>query len=212
MNNFSHSVKRFDEYAAEYARRFMDIDMYRSLVDHFCKLVPGTNPRILEMACGPGNYTRYIRQQLPGSIYLATDLAPGMLEIARGNAPGVDFRMMDMRELHLLEGSFNAIFCSFGLPFLSTADAVNLIGVAASKLEEGGILYISTMEGDESKAGFEPTSFSGKSEVFFNYHREEDLKNAFLDNGFFLDTLIKQDYHDPDGSVLVDMIFIGRKG
>jgi SAM-dependent methyltransferase len=212
MDNFSYSVKRFDEYASEYARRFMDIEMYRSLIDHFCELVSGQNPRILELACGPGNYTRYIRQQLPGSIYLATDLAPGMLEIARGNVPGIEFRILDMRELHLLEGSFSAIFCSFGMPFLSTGDAVKLIGVAALKLVEGGILYISTMEGDESKAGYETTSFSGNAEVYFNYHREEDLKNAFLDNGFFLDTLVKQDYHDPDGSVLVDMIFIGRKG
>jgi SAM-dependent methyltransferase len=212
MDNFSQSVKRFDEYASEYARRFMDIEMYRSLIDHFCELVAEHNPRILELACGPGNYTRYIKQILPGSIYLATDLAPGMLEIARGNTAGVEFRLMDMREIHQLPGSFDAIFCSFGLPFLSTADAMKLISSCADKLSEGGVLYISTMEGDESKAGYEPTSFSGETEVYFNYHREEDLKNAFLNNGFSLDTFIKQDYHDHDGSVLVDLIFIGRKG
>ncbi|MFN8208281.1 MAG: class I SAM-dependent methyltransferase [Bacteroidales bacterium] len=211
MDNFSHSVKRFDEFAAEYAARFMDIEMYRSLIDHFCELVPCQNPRILELACGPGNYTHYIRQLLPESVYLATDLAPGMLEIARKNAPGVDFRMMDMRELKLLQGPFDAIFCSFGLPFLSTADAIKLIGDCAEKLVKGGVLYISTMEGEEQDAGFEPTSFSGKAEVYFNYHREEDLKNAFLKNDLVLESMVKQDYHDPDGTVLVDMIFIGKK-
>jgi SAM-dependent methyltransferase len=211
MDNFAFSVQRFDEFASRYAQRFADIEPYRHGIDRFCDLITNQRPRILELACGPGNFTRYIKQHFPDSIYLATDLAPRMLEIAGRNVPGVDFRLMDMRELHHLSESFDAIFCSFGLPFLSAADALMLIVDCAQKLLPGGVLYLSTMEGDESQAGFESTSFSGSAEIYFNYHREEDIKNAMLGNSFKLDTLTKQDYHNPDGSVLQDMIFIGMK-
>ena len=39
MDTFDLSVKRFDEFAKEYAERFMDIDSYRSCIDGFCDLI-----------------------------------------------------------------------------------------------------------------------------------------------------------------------------
>jgi ubiquinone/menaquinone biosynthesis C-methylase UbiE len=208
---FDVSVQRFNDFAVAYAERFMNIEPYRVHFDAFCSMMEGEHPAILELACGPGNVTRYMRQVLPGSDILAIDLAPRMIEIARETVPGVDFRVMDVRDIKVLDNRFDAIMCSFCLPFLSTGDTNRLIEDCAGLLKEGGVLYLSTMEGDAAEAGFEPTSFTGAAEIYFNYHRKQDLMKALTENGFTLTYDKQQDYLESDGSVLVDLILISRK-
>lgn len=205
---FHLSVRRFDEFASEYAEKFRNIDAYRLHIDRFCDSIGSARPAILELACGPGNMTRYVRQRFPESDYLAIDLAPAMIEIAKREVPGVDFRVMDVRNIASFREGYNAILCSFCLPFLSKADAGQLIADCAGLLVRNGVLYLSTMEGDETDAGFEPTSFSGEAEVYFNYHRQEDLDKTLAANGFRVIHFACQEYVEADGSVLVDMIWV----
>jgi ubiquinone/menaquinone biosynthesis C-methylase UbiE len=211
MKNFDISVQRFDEFAAEYAQRFMDMNAYSDSIERFCELIGHKNPKILELACGPGNVTRLLKLRFPVSQITAVDLAPKMIEIAQIVLPDVDFRVMDVRDISILPEKFDAVMCSFCLPFLSKTDAEKLITDCADRLVSGGVLYLSTMEGDETRAGYEKTSFSGNSEIYFNYHRQHDLENAFSENGFEVRHLKLQDYAEPDGSSSTDMIFIGVK-
>lgn len=211
MDTFEISVKRFNEFASEYADRFMNIDSYRKHFDKFCDLINRKNPNILELACGPANVTKYIKQRFPDSKIIAIDLAPRMIDIARQMVSGVDFRVMDVRDLKLLDSKFDSIMCSFCLPFLSKSDTDKLISDCSNKLFKDGILYLSTMEGDESKAGFETTSFSGDSKIYFNYHRQQDLEKSLINNGFSIDYNIRQDYYESDGSITIDLIMIAKK-
>lgn len=210
MEKFELSVKRFDEFSSEYAERFMDIDAYRSSIDRFCDLIKNQQPAILELACGPGNVTRYVKNKFPESIYVAIDLAPKMIEIAKNQITDVDFRLMDVRKISTFDIKFDAIMCSFCLPFLSKDDTNKLITDCAARLKKKGVIYLSTMEGDESMAGFETTNFSGENKIYFNYHKQQDLLAAFSDNGFIIDQINRQDYHEPDGRVTIDMIIIGH--
>jgi ubiquinone/menaquinone biosynthesis C-methylase UbiE len=211
MNNFELSVQRFDEFAEEYASRFDNVNGYFGQLTHFCNLIKKADPAILDLACGPGNVTRFLKDRFPESRILGVDLAPKMIEIARKALPDVDFRVMDVRDIPTIQEQFDAIMCSFCLPFLSKSDAEKLIADCADRLVPGGVLYVSTMEGNEERAGFETTSFSGDSEIYFNYHRQLDLENAFAKNGFEIKHLKLQDYIEPDGSVTTDMIFIAEK-
>lgn len=211
MDTFDISVKRFDEFAIEYANRFMNIDSYISHFNKFSDLINIKNPTILELACGPANVTRYLKQRFPNSKITAIDLAPRMIDIARQLVKDVDFIVMDVRDIKSLNLQFDSIMCSFCLPFLSKSDTEKLIYDCSKKLNKNGLLYISTMEGDETKAGFEKTSFSGDSEIFFNYHKQQDLENTLLNNGFKIEYNIKQDYIEPDGTSLIDLIMIAKK-
>jgi len=211
MENFELSVQRFDEFAEEYARRFDNVNGYLANLNHFCNLIKADNPGILELACGPGNVTSFLKNRFPESRILAIDLAPKMIEIARAQLPDVDFRVMDVRDISTLDGMFDAVMCSFCLPFLSKHDATKLIADCANLLVSGGVLYVSTMEGNEERAGFETTSFSGDAEIYFNYHRQADLERAFVQSGFEIRQARLQDYIEPDGSVTTDMIFIAVK-
>ena len=211
MDTFEISVKRFDEFASEYAERFMNIDSYRIHFDKFSDLIDNKQSNILELACGPANVTRYLKQKFPDSKIVAIDLAPRMIEIAKQAVNGVDFRVMDVRDIKSLDLKFDSIMCSFCLPFLSKSDTDKLITDCSDKLIKNGILYISTMEGDESKAGFESTSFSGDSKVYFNYHMQQDLEKSLVNNGFSIDYNIRQDYYESDGSITIDLVMIAKK-
>jgi hypothetical protein len=94
---------------------------------------------------------------------------------------------------------------------LSKSDTEKLISDCSAILNKSGVLYLSTMEGDESRAGFESTSFTGTSKIYFNYHKLHDLVNALLNTGFSVEYNIRQDYPEPDGSITNDLILIARK-
>jgi ubiquinone/menaquinone biosynthesis C-methylase UbiE len=211
MDTFEISIQRFDEFASEYAERFMNIDLYRKHFDKFCDLIENRQPKILELACGPGNVTGYLKHRFQDSEIIAIDLAPNMIDIAKQTVSGVDFRIMDVREIRTLDLQFDSIMCSFCLPFLLKSDTKKLISDCADKLVKNGILYISTMEGDESKAGFESTCFSGDAKVYFNYHQQHDLEKYLVDNGFSVAYNIRQDYYESNGSVSIDLIMIAKK-
>lgn len=211
MKNYDLSVQRFDEFAAEYAQRFSDLNAYSDSIERFCDWIEIDHPKILELGCGPGNVTRLLKLRFPKSTITAIDLAPQMIEIARKQLTEVDFRVMDVRNISIIPEEFDAIMCSFCLPFLSKSDAEKLIADCAELLVSGGVLYISTMEGNEERTGFETTSFSGDTEIYFNYHRQADLKEAFTKSDFEIRQIKLQDYIEPDGSATTDMIFIGIK-
>jgi SAM-dependent methyltransferase len=211
MDTFDISVKRFNEFASVYAEKFKIIDSYHSSIDRFCDLIVGNKPKILELGCGPGNITQYIKNRFSESNYIAIDLAPNMIDIAKQQVKGVDFMVMDVRNISTFDTKFDAIMCSFCLPFLSKSDTSKLIADCGNRLKENGVIYISTMEGDESKAGFETTSFSGDSEIYFNYHKQEDIEKVLLESGFIIEDFKRQDYIESDGSILLDMIFTGIK-
>ncbi len=211
MENFDLSVQRFDEFAEEYASRFDNVSGYLNQLSYFVSQVKTTSPAILELACGPGNVTKFLKNHFPESRILAVDLAPKMIELAQKALPEVDFRVMDVRDISAIPEKFDAVMCSFCLPFLSKEDAAKVIADCAVRLVPGGVLYISTMEGSEDRAGFETTSFSGDSEIYFNYHVQSDLQEAFEKAGFSVLRLDRQDYLEPDGSVTFDLIFVAEK-
>jgi len=211
MKNFDISVQRFDEFAEEYAARFDNVSPYLVHLEYFCDQISINNPAILELACGPGNVTRYLKNRFPGSRILAVDLAPRMIEIAQKALPEVEFRLMDVRHIDGIAEKFDAVMCSFCLPFLSKSDAAQLISDCSKILNSGGVLYLSTMEGDENRAGFENTSFSGNDPIYFILYRQDELERAFVENGFELLGIKLQDYLEPDGSLTTDMIFIASR-
>lgn len=211
MEKFEISVKRFNDFASEYAKRFMNIDSYQKHFEEFSNMIEKQQPKILELACGPGNVTRFLKKKFPESELIAIDLAPRMIELASQTVEGVDFRLMDVRNIKSLNLKFDAIMCSFCLPFLSKSDTDKLISDCSDMLIENGVLYLSTMEGDETEAGFETTSFSGEAEVYFNFHRQQDLVKSSINSGFSVDYNIKQNCYEPDGSITIDLIIIAKK-
>jgi SAM-dependent methyltransferase len=77
--------------------------------------------RVLETSAGTGIVTRRLRDLLPPETqFVATDLNPPMLEVARAKFAGgerIEFQPADATALPFLDRSFDAVVCQFGVMF-----------------------------------------------------------------------------------------------
>jgi len=80
-----------------------------------------TSGELLEIACGTGISTEYMRKSLPeGVSIIATDISDGMLDVARekrGNLANVTYQVANGLDLPFEDGRFDAVACQFGVMF-----------------------------------------------------------------------------------------------
>ncbi len=211
MDKYAITIDTYNQAAKQYQDKFMDMNLYNDSYDKFCNLVVGKNAQVFEIACGPGNITRYLLSRRPDFKILGIDLSPGMVELAKVNIPTADFLLMDCRDISSINKKFDAIMCGFCLPYLSREESAKLIADASELLNPSGIIYLSTMEGDYDKSGFEKPSFSNQSKIFVHYHQANFLTKALADSGFTIIDIQRQEYPEQDGTITTDMIFLAQK-
>ncbi len=209
MNKIKTAKEIFNHYAIDYQNKFMNVDLYQHSFDLFCNNIPKENAEILEIACGPGNITKYLLNIRPDFKILGIDLAPNMIELARINNPGAKFEVMDCRDIGLLPNKYDAIMCGFCLPYLSKEETINLINDATLRLKSDGVLYISTMEDDYSKSGIQTNSYG--DQIYMYFHQADYLTQALQANGFKIIDLTRQDYPTQGETKTTDLLIPARK-
>lgn len=209
MDNYKITFQAWDKVAEMYQDKFMNLDLYDSTYDIFCSLIKKPNAKIFEIGCGPGNITKYLLSKRPDFQLEAIDMAPAMIRLAKENNPAAEFKIMDCREIDKLNSRYDAIMCGFCMPYLSKEDCMKLIKDCASLLNEGGILYFSTIEDDYNKSDFE-TSSDGQFKMYVYYHQEDYLQKGLKENNFDVTDLKRIQY--PKGNeTSTHMIFIAKK-
>jgi ubiquinone/menaquinone biosynthesis C-methylase UbiE len=208
-NKTKIAVDLFDKCAALYQDKFMDVSLYHDTFDLFCNAVQKENVAILELACGPGNITKYLLQQRPDFKILATDLAPKMIALAEENNPTATFQLLDQKNIASLNKTYDGIMCGFGFPYLSKEEAMQLIHDSYAILNDNGVLYLSTMEDDYSKSGWQKGS-TGDA-IFMHYHQEDYLVEALKNVGFRIVETQRKSYSAADGNPIIDLILIAKK-
>lgn len=77
---------------------------------------------IVEVACGPGNITKYLLNKRPGFKIGGIDLAPNMVELAKVNNPTASFQVMDSRKDLLSTNNLTELCVAFvSLTYLKKA-------------------------------------------------------------------------------------------
>lgn len=157
----------------------MDVTAYASEIDRFLKLITIPKPNLLEIACGPGNITKYILSKNPTLTILGIDLAPKMVELAKLNCPEATFEVMDCRQISSLKTKYDGIIVSFCLPYLNKSELENLVKDISGLLQPGGKLYLSTIEGVHKNSGYKKGSTG--DEIFMHYYEFADIETIFSD-------------------------------
>jgi 2-polyprenyl-3-methyl-5-hydroxy-6-metoxy-1,4-benzoquinol methylase len=209
MDKTKIAVDVFNKLADLYQSKFMDVSLYHDSFTVFCNAINKIQPNVLELACGPGNITKYLISQRPDFKIVATDLAPNMIELAKINNPTAECVLMDSKNIGSLNQNYDALMCGFLLPYLSKEEAIQLISDANTILNEDGVIYISTMEGDYSTSGFRKGSTG--DEIYMHYHQADYLIEALKSNGFEIISESRKVYPANDGSDTVDLILIASK-
>lgn len=177
----AHAVSVFDRSARLYADKYMDVTHYNQALQYFLQHCP-LNAGLLELACGPGNVTVYLKDRRPDISIFATDLAPSMVALARENVPGIRTGILDCRKISTLSERFDAVMASFVLPYLLRNEARRLIEDAGECLRDRGVLYLSTMEAGNELSGWE--SSSRGDQVYINYYECDFLCQLLNEQGF----------------------------
>lgn len=210
-DRIKETIETYNVSAKAYQDKFMEMDLYNDTYDTFCHLINRTNAKILEIGTGPGNVAKYILCKRPDFKVFGIDLSPNMIVLAKQNNPQAEFGVMDCRDIHAIDVKFDGILCAFCLPYLSKEETLKFISDASLLLEPDGVLYISTMEGDYNKSGYETTSFSEGNRVFVYYHQADCVATCLIELGFDILGLQRKQYPELDGSSLTNMIFIAQK-
>lgn len=208
-NKSLHASEVFNKYAKEYQDKFMNVSLYEDALNVFCNLITKENSKILDLACGPGNITKYLLSQQPYLIVRGIDLAPNMVLLARSNNPSASFEVMDCRSIANITEKFDAVICAFCLPYLSKEETNKLIRDINDLLNEEGICYISTMEDDYKKSGYE-TSSKG-DQIFMHYYEGQYLVNELEKKDFGIVEIFRKTSVMSNGKEVVDLVIISRK-
>lgn len=209
MDKTEIAASIFNKLAKEYQDKFMNVDLYGDTFDFFCEKIEVQNANVLEIACGPGNITQYLLKKRPDLKVLGIDLAPNMISLAKVNNPQARFQLMDCRNIASISEQFDAVMCGFCLPYLSKKEMVKLIADTSKLLKDNGILYLSTMEDNYSKSGYEKGSRG--DEVYMHYYLAEDLISVLKKYDLAILSLTRKAYTTANASKVVDLIIIAQK-
>ena len=208
MDKYQVTTDTFNRLAKSYQDKYMDLDTYNDTYDLVCGFVDKERAELLDVACGPGNITKYILAKRPNFKIQGIDLAPNMIELAQINNPTAAFTVMDCRNISSLGKRFDAIICGFFLPYLSKDDAVQLIRDASGILHPQGILYLSGMIGDNKNSGFHKSSSGDK--VYIHYHDTEYLSETLQREGFEILDVRYKDEPEQSGMITKDFFIIAK--
>ncbi len=113
-NKFSQGWKKWDD---------LTMDFLKPMRDEIIRLLkPTGNDVVLDVAAGTGEPGLTIATMLTNGKVISTDLAEGMLEVARENAvlrgiKNFETKICDVCELPFADNTFDAVSCRFGFMF-----------------------------------------------------------------------------------------------
>jgi len=182
MDPYQETFETWNKIASLYEEKFMDLDLYNVSYDFICDSVKKVNAKVLEIGCGPGNITKYLLSKRPDFDIFGIDIAPNMIELAKKNNPTASFAVMDSRDINEIQSKFDAIICGFCLPYLSQTDTYKLIQDSNQLLNNRGLIYLSFVEGDPTKSGFQTVSTGDRS--YFYFHDLAEIKTKLIEARF----------------------------
>ncbi len=192
MDRYKETFETWNKIASLYQDEFMDLDLYNETYDFICNSIIKEKAEILEIGCGPGNITKYLLSKRPDFNIYGIDIAPNMVELAQRNNPTAIFAIMDSRQINKLETKYDGIICGFCIPYLSQTDCSKFILDCYNLLNDDGLIYISFVEGDPGKSGFQVGRNGDRS--YFYFHNSDELTKQLIENKFNNLKIFKVEY------------------
>ncbi|MDO8529950.1 MAG: class I SAM-dependent methyltransferase [bacterium] len=139
---------------------------------------------VLDVGCGGGTKTKYLINR--GLKVLGVDFSENLIEIAKREALGGKYLVMDINNIDTLEENFDGVFMQAVLLHIPKKEAEGIIKKAVQKLNAGGYLYIAVKEKIEGGVDEETkvdNDYGYEYERFFSYFTLDEFKEYFRNAG-----------------------------
>jgi ubiquinone/menaquinone biosynthesis C-methylase UbiE len=207
-NSIKENIRHvYNKYAQAFDQNIATLALYHASYDALLESIPD-GCHVLDLGCGPGNVSAYLKQHRPGLKVTGVDIAEEMITIARRRIPDGKFHVGDIVRIDFQE-EFECVVCAFAIPYLSLEEISRLTRKIDAALKGSGVYYISFMEGHQ--AGPARTSFSGDDELYMYYHPRQAIYHLLIQNGLWIHRQFVVDYPEMDGSTTREIIYIGGK-
>ena len=178
--------------AREYTRRISDELQYkpldRQLLDRFAAAVSDNGP-VCDIGCGPGHVARYLQER--GVMVVGSDLSSKMLEAARLQNPGIDFRQADMTALADPDETWAGLLAFYSLIHVPRPEIPNVLGAFRRILQPGGRLLLAFHLGDETL--HLDDWWEKKVSIDFFFFRTEEMTSYLEAANFEIEEIIERD-------------------
>lgn len=211
VNKYQHIIETYNKVSQQYHDKFMEATVYHHSYDRLLKHCKNDHKTILDVACGPGNITKYLLNKRSDFKILGIDAAENMIQLAKEHVKDASFKVEDCRNIKYLNQKFDLIIFGFCFPYISKEDCIQLIKDANTILNENGLLYISTMMGDYNTDSGYRTSSDGKNSLYIHYHNREYLVDALQNNKFQLLENYTKKYQEGTTIGDTDLFLIAKK-
>lgn len=136
--------RRAEEYADLFAKTEAMDERDRKLVSHWATQLTG---RIIDAGCGPGQWTDFLRTE--GCDVEGVDLVPPFVDIARSRFPASSYRVGQLTDLGVPDGSVEGILSWYSVIHTAPDDVPRILDEFARCLHDGGGLLLGMFEGPQ---------------------------------------------------------------
>jgi len=211
MDHSKEAVNVFNDLATVYEAKYMKVhDKYVHELNFFCDRV-GPSGKVLELACGPGNLTKYILNKRSDLLYTATDLSENMIALAKKNNPGIETQILDCRNISSIKTEFDGVVSGFCLPYLNMDEVLKKCSDIYELLSHNGLLYLSGIEGKYSESAYVYSISNPGYKVFTFYYCDEEVSEILTNIGFKVLHKKKNIYTREDKTEIKEFVIVARK-
>ncbi|MFC8076716.1 class I SAM-dependent methyltransferase [Streptomyces sp. NPDC057307] len=134
-------------YADETRTLLAELPAEQDVMELFAErvLAHGGGP-VADVGCGPGRITAHLRHL--GVDAFGIDLSPRMVEVARGEHPGLRFEVGSMTRLDLADGELAALLAWYSIIHVPDDAIGRVLAVFHRVLRPGGLLLLGFHVGD----------------------------------------------------------------
>lgn len=187
------AVDTYDKIADVYTQQYFNDLSDAPWIDKFLHYLP-PQAKILDVGCGPGEFTRYILDK--NFDITGVDLSRAMIDIARERVGKEYFAIMDMCDLDYQPSTFDGLLAAYSLIHIPSSKVPHTLAGFYRILKPCGCLMIITQHGKPDRVVDEPLMAGEK--MFINFFTGQRIASLLRAAGF---TIIHQEelaIDDPD--------------
>lgn len=164
------TLNSYEASASDYAKNTTDLHP-KAEAQKFIARLP-SSAKIIDIGCGPGRDAKAFSGF--GIEVVGIDLSSKMIELARQNAPGCSFHVMDIEGLAFAPESFHGVWANCALLHVPKQNIPSVLDKMRIILKPKGILYLSVKQNHINES-FGVDDRYGRLEKYWSFYEPDEL-------------------------------------